>query len=73
MFIIPAYGRTYSSTVEALKDWHDGKDFKIHKGPYCSIRDYEAMIKDFGPFALWWDTNHIERVVSGKWLEPKPK
>lgn len=33
-----AYGRETS-----LADWKAGKDFKIEGGPYCSIRDVEAI------------------------------
>lgn len=40
-----AYGRKYFSKESALKDWEEGKDFKIVGGPYTSIRD-QAMLKD---------------------------
>lgn len=36
-----AYGR---KTV--MKDWTDGKDFKIVGGPYCSIRDLDKIKAD---------------------------
>lgn len=39
----PAYGRTYNTSADLLKDWRDGKDFKIHGGPYFSIRDVEFL------------------------------
>lgn len=38
-----AYGR---EAVES--DWLQGKDFKIVSGPYCSIRDCEAIKADNG-------------------------
>ena len=44
--LIAAYGRKYNTLAEAKADWEEGKDFKILKGPYCSIRDtaaFEAM------------------------------
>lgn len=41
--LLPAYGRQYESLDTAEQDWIDGKDFKILKGPYCSIRDTEAF------------------------------
>lgn len=44
--LLPAYGRPYKSRVETEKDWNDGKDFRIFKGPYCSVRDMESMKKD---------------------------
>jgi hypothetical protein len=36
-----AYGRETN-----MQDWFNGKDFKIHGGPYCSIRDVEQMRTD---------------------------
>jgi hypothetical protein len=38
LHIVGAYGR--EATV---KDWSEGKDFKIVGGPYCSIRDLNRM------------------------------
>lgn len=38
-----AYGRSYDNWLQANADWYDGKDFKIENGPYCSIRDAEAL------------------------------
>ena len=43
IFIMPAYGRIYASIKEATEAWLQGKDFKVHKGPYCSIRDIEHL------------------------------
>lgn len=47
----PAYGRQYATPAEALKDWSEGKDFRIASGPdegrYCSKRD-EALIRADG-------------------------
>lgn len=34
-----AYGRETN-----IQDWMAGKDFKIERGPYCSIRDVEEMV-----------------------------
>lgn len=39
--LIGAYGRETS-----LVDFFNGKDFLIHNGPYCSVRDLERMKKD---------------------------
>jgi hypothetical protein len=39
MNITGAYGRKYENEEAVTKDWKAGKDFKIHKGPYLSIRD----------------------------------
>lgn len=43
MELFPAYGRTYETEAAALKDWNDGKDWIIWRGPYCSIRDVKTM------------------------------
>lgn len=39
--VIGAYGRTYRSQAEVLKDWNANKDFKIVGGPYLSKSDVE--------------------------------
>lgn len=36
---VPAYGRNYTDKESLLQDWIDGKDFRIARGPYFSIRD----------------------------------
>ena len=41
--LMPAYGRQYATKCAAVADWKSGKDFKIVGGPYCSIRDLEAL------------------------------
>ena len=43
LYLTGAYGR---EATEA--DWDNGKDFKIVSGPYCSIRDSEAIKADNG-------------------------
>lgn len=43
MILMGAYGRTYANKESAMRDWYAGKDFKIVDGPYCSIRDLEAL------------------------------
>lgn len=43
VYLVPAYGRTYSSPEAVLEHWHAGKDFKIDGGPYCSIRDRQGI------------------------------
>jgi hypothetical protein len=44
--IVPAYGRDYFTRLEATDDWKAGKDFKVRSGPYLSIRDSSALIRD---------------------------
>lgn len=34
MYVVGAYGRQ-----ACMKDWQDGKDFRIWNGPYLSVRD----------------------------------
>jgi hypothetical protein len=37
---VPAYGRQYVTVMEALDDWHAGKDFRAYPGGfYLSKRD----------------------------------
>ena len=47
ILIVGAYGRKYKSLDEAKADWEAGKDFRIVRGPYCSIRDTE-LFKSMG-------------------------
>lgn len=46
LHIKPAYGRKYSSPEEAVAAWKDGRDFKIIRGPYLSIRDSDQLLDD---------------------------
>jgi hypothetical protein len=41
--LMPAYGRSYKTSQEAIDAWKSGKDFKIVNGPYCSIRDIDEL------------------------------
>lgn len=41
----PAYGRSYDTTEACVKDYNEGKDFRIFKGPYFSIRDEPELKK----------------------------
>jgi hypothetical protein len=43
LFLVAAYDRKYYTKEQAIKDWEAGKDFKIYNGPYCSIRDKQAL------------------------------
>lgn len=45
--LLPAYGRQYDTLDAAEADWLAGKDFRILKGPYCSLRD-APLLKDMG-------------------------
>lgn len=48
LWLVPAYGRQYKSKQDVVRDWQAGKDFLIDGGPYCSIRDLDAMRSQFG-------------------------
>jgi hypothetical protein len=41
----PAYGRVYKTDAELLKDWNDGKDFRLHGNQYINIQDVESLKK----------------------------
>lgn len=43
IFLVPAYGRRYSTVDDMYTDFVDGKDFQIAYGPYTSIRDLEQL------------------------------
>lgn len=46
--LIPAYGRKYATVEALLKDWQEGKDFRIGSGgPYCSVRDLDQLKRMF--------------------------
>ncbi len=52
--VIPAYGAKYSTADEVIMAWEEGKDFKILGGPYCSSRDQEGLVEEFGEvYAVW--------------------
>ena len=60
LFLIPAYGRRYRSREAALHDWQAGRDFQILGGPYCSIRDVEAMRQEYARMYIQYDLGTIE-------------
>lgn len=62
-FLLPAYGRQYSTKPAAVNDWFMGKDFKdANSGRYTSIRDLETLKADHD--GVWLDlTTTIIRVA----------
>jgi hypothetical protein len=52
LILLPAYGRKYKTKEEALSDWNEERDFKIENGPYTSIRDIDALKKQFKILAI---------------------
>ena len=55
IILLPAYGRTYTSVESLLKDWQDGKDFRIAQGPYTSVRDRQRLIDAFDGIVFYFN------------------
>jgi hypothetical protein len=51
LVVMPAYGRSYKTSSEAVEAWKSGKDFKVINGPYCSVRD----IANLSCSSVWID------------------
>ena len=60
MYLTPAYGRRYATEAACLKDWRTGKDFKLTKGAYCSIRDYDELSIDGPVYIVISDRQQVE-------------
>jgi hypothetical protein len=60
MFLLPAYGRSYKSREQAVKDWYAGKDFQIYNGPYCSVRDVSMMRNMASSIFIQYDKGTVE-------------
>lgn len=58
IFIEPAYGRRYLTREALLRDWEDGRDFKVVYGPYCSNRDLEYL-KSTEPSGIYLITENF--------------
>jgi hypothetical protein len=49
LHLVPAYGRDYKTSTEALAAWREGKDFRImdisspYNRAYCSCRDFTRV------------------------------
>jgi hypothetical protein len=48
------------SREDIIKDWREGKDFRIEDGPYCSIRDIEYIRSNFNRVFILHDRGTIE-------------
>ena len=58
MTLLPAYGRSYASEEDVLKDWNAGKDFMCYDtGAYTSIRDIEVLKDMFHEVFIVWKKN----------------
>lgn len=60
MTLMPAYGRLYNTSEEAVEAWKSGSDFKIVGGGYCSIRDLEYLKNHCS--TLWIHWNRIDSI-----------
>ena len=65
LYLFPAYGRKYSGFDTVVQDWQDGKDFSINGfgGPYCSIRDLEALEVSYHKVFLVNSTGDCTRIM----------
>lgn len=60
--LIPAYGRKYDIDEAMLKAWNEDKDFKVIRGPYCSIRDIEYLKNSSSQVTLTQDYHKYIKV-----------
>ena len=60
LIIVPAYGRKYASEQAVATDWNSGKDFKVFRGPYISIRDIEAIRGSYSTAFIKYDSGLLE-------------
>lgn len=56
--IIPAYGKSYTTSARFLADWQAGKDFRIVNGPYMSIRDSKRLLDQGYDLVRFRDVRH---------------
>lgn len=63
LVLMPAYGRIYKTSEEALQDWKDGKDFKVVGSGYCSIRDLEYLKAHCSTAWIAWNRVDEVRVI----------
>lgn len=46
LILMAAYRKPYETKTDAIRDWMDGKDFRIvGTSTYCSIRDTKALAR----------------------------
>lgn len=69
IYLVPAYGRAYTTRDAMIKDWVDGKDFKIISsewcGSYTSIRDSKNLKDYYGVIVLTCPRGGIEVRLGG--------
>ena len=54
-----AYGRTYQSKKEAVRDWEQGKDFRVFGGPYLSSRDSELLVERYDKVVIETEEGYV--------------
>lgn len=63
MYLFPAYGKVYDTKEKAVEAWIAGKDFKIHGGSYCSIRDALTLGSMCSTLWIYWNNVDCVRVM----------
>lgn len=63
LVLMPAYGRIYKTSEEAVQDWKDGKDFKAVGSGYCSIRDLEYLKAHCSTAWIAWNRVDEVRII----------
>lgn len=53
----------YTSKEKAVQAWNAGKDFKMYRGAYCSIRDKELLAKTYSQIYIEYAPGELVRVV----------
>jgi hypothetical protein len=60
LYLVGAYGRQYNTKELMIKDWLDGKDFRIKGGQYISIRDMHFVNKLDNVYLDWQSPKHSD-------------
>ena len=63
LYLVGAYGRQYSTKELMIKDWLDGKDFRIQEGAYMSIRDMQYTTALDTVYLMWNSRYFKERAL----------
>lgn len=63
LLLRPAFGRVYVSKEDMLSGWLAGDTFRMFGGPYCSIRDIEALRAESSSITLCDFRNPAQSIV----------
>lgn len=58
--LVGAYGRSYATKKDAVRDWEAGLDFKIQGGPYCSICDLDYLVDNSSQACIHTDQGYVK-------------